>query len=103
MLVRLADRLNGQEQRRQIRRQLGDHGIDHALADDGIGRDRKMRPVLLDRRDRQHRDRLLGIEAGEIFRGELQPVDLAHGQNLTIAARTLAMKALRCWSVATFM
>ena len=44
-----------------------------------------------------------GIEAGEVLGGELQPVDLAHGQNLTIAARTLAMNALRCSSVATFM
>ena len=77
--------------------------VDHALADDGVGRDREMRPMLFDRRDRQHRDRLLGIEAGEVFRGELQPMDLAHGQNLTIAARTLAMNALRCSSVATFM
>ena len=75
---------------------LRDHGIDHALPDDRVGRDREMRPVLLDRRDRQHRDRLLRIERGEIFRGELQPMNLAHGQNLAIAARTLAMNALRC-------
>ena len=96
VLVRLADRLHGQEQRRQILRQLGDHGVDHALTDDRVGRYRKMRPMLLDRRDRQHRDRLLGIETCEVFGRELQPVNLAHGQNLSIAARTLAMKALRC-------
>ena len=44
-----------------------------------------------------------GIERGELFGGQLEPVDLAHRQNLAIAARTLAMKALRVSSVATFM
>ena len=62
-----------------------------------------MRPVLLDRGDRQHRDGFLRVEAGEFLGGQLHPVALAHGQNLAIAARTLAMNALRVASVATFM
>ena len=35
----------------------GSAAVEIALVDEGVGADRQMRPVLLDRRDGQHRDR----------------------------------------------
>ena len=42
--------------------------VQHALHDRGVGRHRQMRPVLLDRRHRQHGDRRLRVDRG-IFGG----------------------------------
>ena len=55
VLVRLADRLDGQEQRRQVVGNPRDGALEIALVDERVDADRKMRPMLLDRRDRQHR------------------------------------------------
>jgi len=46
-VVRFADACTGRNSAPKILRQFRDHGIDHALADDGVGGDREMRPVLL--------------------------------------------------------
>ena len=59
MLVRLADRLDRQDADVEVVGQDGDHLVQHALHDRRVGRDRQMRPVLLDRGDRQHGDRRL--------------------------------------------
>ena len=56
VLVRFADRLHRQERHRQVVGQELDRPPDHALGDAGVGVDRQMRPMLLDRRDRQHGD-----------------------------------------------
>ena len=56
VLVRGADRLHRQEQRREFFGQQRAHARQIRLRDVGIDADRQMRPVLLDRRDRQHRD-----------------------------------------------
>ena len=66
MLVRLADRLRRQDEDVQVVRQSLQHLAHHAFADHGVGRHGQMRPVLLDRRHGEHRDRRLRIEADEV-------------------------------------
>ena len=56
VLVRLADRLDGQEQHRQVVGNPDDGALEIALVDERVDADRQMRPMLLDRGDGQHRD-----------------------------------------------
>ena len=74
VLVRLADRLDGQEGHRQVIGEQFDRAGDHALGDRGVGGDRQMRPVLLDRGDRQNGDPVRRIALDEIAGSHVLPV-----------------------------
>ena len=50
---------------------------DERFVDDGVGRERQVRAVLLDGRDGQQGDRLLGVDTPEIGRREVLPVAAA--------------------------
>jgi hypothetical protein len=76
MFVRLADRLGRQDQHVEIIRQPREHGLDQALGDCGVGHHRKMRAVLLGRRDWQDCQRGIAIEPGKLARFELRPEPL---------------------------
>ena len=78
MLARLADRLDGQEDHWQIRRQQRHHAGKIALHDHCIRPERQMRPVLLDGRDRQNRDDARHIGGGKILPAVFFPVSLQH-------------------------
>jgi hypothetical protein len=73
MLVRLPDRLGWQDQHVEIAGQAGKHGLDEALANRGVGHDRKMRAMLLGGSGRQDRYRGIGIERREFARFQLRP------------------------------
>ncbi len=73
VLVRLADRLDRQEGDRQLLRQELDGAGDHALGDAGVGEDREMRPVLLDRGNGEDRDPARGVALREVARRHLGP------------------------------
>ena len=109
VLVGLAHRLHRQHQRVDI---VADqrHGRRHHVGRDGrVGRHRQMRPVLLDRGNRQHRDGARRVEAGKVGGGEVAPVARGHWQvsggcqNRSIALRTRARKRARSASEAMFM
>src|SRR5512144_157534 len=53
----------------ELRERVSENGI----ADDGIGPERQMRPVLLDCRDRENRDGVLRIEPCEVGADEIFP------------------------------
>ena len=74
---------------RDRRAGMRDHLVQHALHDRGVGRHRQMRPVLLDRRDRQDGDRRLGIDRG-IFGGA---VVAPPARVLRLAARRISRPA----------
>ena len=73
MLVRFSDGLDRQEQHREFVGQPGEDRVDHALHDRGVGHDRQMRAVLLDRRDGQHGNRRIRIEPRKLARLQLAP------------------------------
>jgi hypothetical protein len=69
----VADVQRRQHQHRGRGRQPAQRLRDHALVDQRIGGQRQMRPVLLDRRHRQQRDRARGVDAGEVGRRQFLP------------------------------
>ena len=73
MLVGLADRLDGQDQDRHIVRDSLDRCREIALVDEHIDPDRQVRPMLLDRGDRQNRDDFAHVGGGEIAPAHLGP------------------------------
>ena len=76
VLVRLADLLHRQERHRQSLRQQGAHARQIGLADVAVDAERQMRPVLLDRRDRQHGDPAHRVGAQNVRPGHVEPVAL---------------------------
>ena len=68
MLVALADRQHRQHRDRQVLGQQLERAGENPLVDAGVGRDRQMGPVLLDRADRQQRDHAGGLERAELRR-----------------------------------
>ena len=73
VLVRRADRLQRQEQHRQVGGQARDRAREIALADERVDADRQMRPVLLDRRDAAAPRRLAHVGGGEVAPRHLGP------------------------------
>ena len=92
MLVGFSDRLDRQEQHPQIVGEAGEHGLDHALGDRGVGHHREMRPVLLGGGDRQDRKRGVRIESAELARLQLRPEAL--GGHYAIACMFCACQCL---------
>jgi hypothetical protein len=86
VLVALADLLRGQNQHAR-RRDARQRGIEHRAADAGVDVERQVRPVLLDRRDRQHGDRALRIERGEVFPGQRGPAAMERGHGVGVRRR----------------
>ena len=73
VLVRLADRLKRQDKDRQVGGNARDRPGQIALVDEGVDADRQMRPVLLDRGDRQDRDDLAHVRCGEVAPAHFRP------------------------------
>ena len=71
--------LRGQHQHRVCDCQMRQGGIDHALHQHGIHRQGQVRPVLLGRAQRQHRDGACGVEGGKVVRIEISPAMRGHG------------------------
>ena len=78
MLVRLADRLQRQDEHVEVVRHERRHAPEIALVDEGVDADRQMRSVLLDRRDGQDRDRAVHVAGAEIFRRQIEPETRRH-------------------------
>src|SRR5262249_3677218 len=97
VLIGLSDRLGGKEQHVEIVGQTRQHGLDQALGDRGIGHDRKMRTVLLGRRDRQDRKRGIRIKPGKFARLELRPEPLGHYESLGTGPRGGRRLGARAW------
>ncbi len=75
MFVRFANRLDRQAAHVEI---VGEHlccGRQHAVGDQRVGADGKMRPVLLGRGGRQDRDRRIGIDRGKLARPVFAPAE----------------------------
>ena len=73
VFVGFADRLNGQEQDRQIGGHARDRAAQMALIDERVDADGQMRSVLFDRRDRQDGDDIGHIGVLEILPAHLGP------------------------------
>ena len=73
MLVRLADRLQRQEEHRQIGGNASDGALEIAFVDERVDADRQVRPVLFDRRHRQHGDDFAHVGGVKIAPGHLRP------------------------------
>ena len=76
MLDRHADALHRQERHGQVRGEHIAHAREIGFADEGINPERQMRPVLLDRGERQDGDPAPGCGAGlgDVLPGHLHPI-----------------------------
>ena len=99
MLVRLADRLDRQDADVEIVGQPRDHRLQHAVHDRRVGRDRQMRPVLLDRRDRQHGDRRLRVDRRHIRWSGKSP----HQTRLLLVVTSTSSIAEACMAPAEYL
>jgi hypothetical protein len=76
VLGRNANPLDRQKGDRKVVGQSFARAAEISLGNEAIDAERQMRPVLFDRRERQHRDPAIGRRAGDLLPGHFQPVAL---------------------------